>query len=220
MFSSTSEQFFSDYQYNPTPLSILNYTDYSNNNYNSSFIIFFYFKIFIIVYLFLVSSYQPSSSLIPLQDQTVSTIKIHINPFFRPHSSNQTNESLSEIKQQQQHNSSVSSRNRSRSRSPPTDRQLIISSNKKKENRQNRKAQRKKFRQEKELMCKKQLSTKSKHSRSSPDRWEHKDEKLKRLYKKYSNEDPFTQWKPLLLKDCFELYEYAFEKYYGTSINN
>jgi len=194
---------------------------------------------FIIIYLFLVSLYQPSSSLIPLQEQTVSTIKIHVNPFFRLHSSNRTNESSSEIKQEQQnnpsteieqqqnnpspeikqqqkqHNSSLSSR--SRSRSPPINRKVNKSSNKKRQERRNRAARREKFRKEKELIFKKQSSTKSKQHPSSPYRWEHKEEKLERLYKEYSSEDAFKEWKPLVLKDCFELYEYAFEKYYQTS---
>jgi len=222
MFSTTNEQFYHDYQYNPTPIPILNYPNYSTNNHDSSSIIF-NFNIFFIVYLFLVTDnyipYQSSSLLIPSQEPMVSTIKIHINPFFRLHSSNQTNQLSSEI--EQKHNSLLSSRNRSRS--PPINRQVKISSNKKRQERQYRKAQRKKFIQEKELIFKNRSSflfTKSKHYPSSPDRWEHKEEKLQRLYKQYSNEDTFKQWKPLLLKDCFELYQHAFDKYYGKSIDN
>jgi len=40
LFSTTTEQFYHDYQYNPTPIPILNYPEYSPNNYNRSFIIF------------------------------------------------------------------------------------------------------------------------------------------------------------------------------------
>jgi hypothetical protein len=38
--TTTTEQIYHDYQYNPTPISILNYSEYSPNNYNRSFIIF------------------------------------------------------------------------------------------------------------------------------------------------------------------------------------
>jgi len=34
LFSTTTEQFYHDYQYNPTLIPILNYPEYSSNNYN------------------------------------------------------------------------------------------------------------------------------------------------------------------------------------------
>jgi hypothetical protein len=64
------------------------------------------------------------------------------------------------------------------------------------------------------------LLSKPKHHRSTPDRWEHKDEQLHRLYEEYSTEDTYKQWKPLLLKQCFELYRYAFDKHHGISVDN
>ncbi len=152
---------------------------------------------------------------VPAQEQIVSTIKIHINPYFKPHSLNQIHESSSsEINQQSEHNSSSSP-----SRSSSIDRQVTKSSNKKRRKRQNRKVRREKFIQQKELIFKNRSSlfSKSKQLRSSPDRWEHKEEKLARLYKQYSTEETFKHWKPLLLKDCFELYEYAFKKHYETA---
>lgn len=211
---------------------------------------FFYFNFSMITYFFLVFPYQPSSSLIPSQNQTASTVKIFINPFFRLPATNQSNKLSSETKQQ--HDSSLLSRSRSESRSPsrspPTDQPRKKPSNKKQRNprkrkvlqtklrqekepldkkqrnRQKRKALQTKFRQEKELLNKNQAllisSSKFKHCRSSFDRWEHKEEKLNRLFKEYSNEDTVTQWKPLSLKDYSELYEHAYNKYHETSHNN
>jgi hypothetical protein len=119
----------------------------------------------------------------------------------------------------QQHDSSLSSLSRSRSRSLSSDRQVIISSNKKSPEHLFRKSQREKFIQQKELIFKRQSSllfSKSKHRRSSSDRWEHKEEKLKRLYKEYSDEDSYKHWNPLLLEECFELCQYALDKYHET----
>jgi hypothetical protein len=149
------------------------------------------------------------------QEPMVSTIKIHINPFFQ---SNQMNKLSSEVKQREPNLSSSSSRSRTRSSS--TDRQVIISSTKTRQEHRNRKAQREKFIREKELIFKRQSSSisKSKHDHHlSSDRKESKEDKLKRLYNQYSDEDMFKNWKPLLLNDCFDLYQYAFEKYYRTS---
>ncbi len=116
----------------------------------------------------------------------------------------------------QQHDSSL---DRSRSRSLSSDGQVIITPNKKRPEHLFRKLQREKFIQEKELIFKRQSSllfSKSKHRRSSSDRWEHKEEKLKRLYKEYSDEDSYKHWNPLLLEECFELCQYALDKYHET----
>lgn len=187
-----------------------------------------------ILYLFIVVEdyipYQPVSPFIYPQEQISSTIKIHINPFFRPRLSNSTSESSSGIEKdgssfiKEQHNSSFSSRSRSRSRSrsPVPDRQLPLSLERKRQGRQFRKAQRQKFLEAKQLMFKRQSSliSKPKHRDSTPERWEHKDEELHRLYKEYSSEDTSKQWKPLLLGKCFELYRYAFDKYHKTSLDD
>ncbi|CAF1477367.1 unnamed protein product [Adineta steineri] len=123
---------------------------------------------------------------------TVNTIKIYINPFFKPRSSHHTSELTTEIKQPQ-HNLSVSSQSQSRSLS--SDRQVITSSNKESERYQRRKL-------------------KSKHRRASINRSEKKKDKLKRLYKEYSDENLYEHWKPLRTQQCSELYQYALDKYH------
>jgi hypothetical protein len=194
MFPSTTEQFYLGYQDNST--LTFNYSTYSTNDYNCEIV---FFKFLSILYLFLVSNDQTQSSLIIPHEQIIPTNKIYFNPFFKPRSLNPINE-LSPLK--------------NRSRSPSSDRKVIISSGNKLKRRQIRKEQREKLIQEKELLSKKQsaLILKHKRRRSSPDRWEHKVDKLKLLYTEYSSEDIYKQWKPLILKECFELYQYAFDK--------
>ncbi|CAF0735827.1 unnamed protein product [Rotaria sordida] len=212
MFSTTTEPFYCDYQCDSRSISVLGHTEYSTNDYN---------------FISNCTSYQHSSTLIYPQEPMANTTKILINPFFGSHSTNQTSESLSEVENkcptliEQQEKSSIPSRHRNRS--PPSNRQVITSSKKKSQERQKRKAQRTKFIQEKELIFKRQsslLSSKHKHSRSSSDRSENKKEKLKRLYKEYSNEDIDKQCKPLLLKEYYDLYQYAFDKYYRRFIDD
>ncbi|CAF1446681.1 unnamed protein product [Adineta steineri] len=124
---------------------------------------------------------------------TANTIKIHINPFFKPRSSHHTSETSTKI-EQPQHNLSVSSQSQSRSSS--SDRQFITSSNK----------------ESKVVIQRKQLT--SKHRRASIDRSEKKKDKLKRLYKEYSDENLYEHWKPLRTQQCSELYQYALDKYH------
>ncbi|CAF1289260.1 unnamed protein product [Adineta steineri] len=131
----TTDQLYYNYQYNANLTPNLNY---STTNYN----------------LF-------NHDLLYSQEPTVNTIKIYINPFFKPRSSHHTSELSTEIKQPQ-HNLSKSSRSQSSSLS--SDRQVITSSNKESERYQRRKL-------------------KSKHRRASIDRSEKKKDKLKRLYK-------------------------------------
>ncbi|CAF0977423.1 unnamed protein product [Adineta steineri] len=164
----TTDQLYYNYQYDANSTSILNY---STNNYNLS-----------------------NNDLLYSQEPTVNTIKIHINPFFKPRSLYHTSESSIEI-EQPQHNLSVSSQSQSRSLS--SDRQVITSSNKESERYQRRKL-------------------KSKHRRTSIDRSEKKKDKLKRLYKEYSDENLYEHWKPLRTQQCSELYQYALDKYHET----
>jgi len=70
-------------------------------------------------------------------------------------------------------------------------------------------------------------SPKTKHRRqssiSSPERWEHNEEKMTRLFEQYTREENNInvqeEWHPLTLKDCRQLYEYAFERYQHQSLN-
>ncbi|CAF1231095.1 unnamed protein product [Adineta steineri] len=163
----TTNQLYYNYQYNANSTSILNY---SANNYN------------LFNHDFLYS-----------QEPTVNTIKIHINPFFKPRSSHHTSESSTDL-QQPQHNLSVPSRSQSRSLS--FDRQVITSTNK----------------ESKVVIQRKQL--KSKHRRTAIDRSEKKKDKLKRLYKEYSDENVYEHWKPLRTQQCSELCQYALDKYH------
>ncbi|CAF4197647.1 unnamed protein product [Adineta steineri] len=96
--------------------------------------------------------------------------------------------------EQSQHNLSVSSRSQSSSLS--SDRQVITSSNKK----------------SKVVIQRKQL--KLKHRRASIDRSDKKKDKLKRLYKEYSDENLYEHWKLLRTQQCSELYQYALDKYH------
>ncbi|CAF4195216.1 unnamed protein product [Adineta steineri] len=164
----TTDQLYYNYQYDANSTPILNY---STNNYN----------------LF-------NHDLLYSQEPTVNTIKIHINPFFKPRSSHHTSESSTEI-EQPQHNLSVYSRSHSRSLS--SDRQVIISSTNK---------------EAKVVIQKKQL--KSKHRRTSIDRSEKKKDKLKQSYKEYSDKNLYEHWKPLRTQQCSELYQYALDKYH------
>ncbi|CAF4277832.1 unnamed protein product [Adineta steineri] len=131
----TTDQLYYNYQYDANSTSILNY---STNSYN----------------LF-------NHDLLYSQEPTINTIKIHINPFFKPRSSYHTSEPSIEI-EQPQHNLSVYSRSHSRSLS--SDRQITTSSNK----------------ESKVVIQRKQ--SKAKHRRGSIDRSEKKKDKLKRLY--------------------------------------
>ncbi|CAF3647331.1 unnamed protein product [Adineta steineri] len=124
---------------------------------------------------------------------TVNTTNILINPFFKPRSSQHTSESSTEI-EQPQHNLSVYSQSQSSSLS--SDRHVITSSNK----------------EAKLVIQKKPL--KSKHRRASIDRSDKKKDKLKRLYKEYSDENLYEHWKPLRTQQCSELYQYALDKYH------
>ena len=231
MFPSTTDQFYYNNQYDTSSRPVLNYSEYTTNDYNSRLMIF-NFDIFLIVYLSIVPEdyipYQPITPFIYPQGQINNTIKIHVNPFFRPRLSNPTSESSSGIEKdgsssiEEQHSSSFSSRSRSRSRSPVPNRQLPLSVESKREVRQFRKAQRQKFLEAKQLMFERQSSliSKPKHRHSTPKRWERKDEELHRLYKEYSSEDTSKQWNPLVIKQCFELYRYAFDKYHKTSLDD
>ncbi|CAF1179864.1 unnamed protein product [Adineta steineri] len=127
------------------------------------------------------------------QEPTVNTTNILINPFFKPRSSQHTSESSTEI-EQPQHNLSVYSQSQSSSLS--SDRHVITSSNK----------------EAKLVIQKKPL--KSKHRRASIDRSDKKKDKLKRLYKEYSDENLYEHWKPLRTQQCSELYQYALDKYH------
>jgi hypothetical protein len=119
---------------------------------------------------------------------------------------------------------------KSRSRSPSSRRvviksndRLVITSNKQRRTRTrpSQKTQRQKLIYEKELISKKQSSLvfpRHKHERSLSDKWEHKDDKLKRLFDEYSNENIHKDWKPLTSRECQELYQYASDKYHEKSL--
>ncbi|CAF4330245.1 unnamed protein product [Rotaria magnacalcarata] len=212
-----------DYQYNSSSVSMFDYYQTPKDDYycklSSS-----NFETFINIDYFLVgsdyTSHQPSSTFIDLPEP--KTVKILINPFFRPKSTNRTSESSSEIEQHKQ-NTTKSARDRTRS-PPSSDRKVIVCSNKIQHGREKRKGKKEQFMEEKKLLFEKQSSSpsssKRKHYRSTSDRCEHKNDKLKRLYKQYSDEDQYTKWKPLLLEECSALYKYANDKYHRKSFHN
>ncbi|CAF4292033.1 unnamed protein product [Adineta steineri] len=173
--STLSNLYFNEYYYEPSTFSAYAtdqlYYNYQHNANSTSIL-----------------NYSTNS----YNQPTANTIKIHINPFFKPRSSYHTSESSTEI-EQPQHKLSVYSRSQSSSSS--SDRQVITSTNKESERCQRRKL-------------------KSKHRRTSIDRSEKKKDKLKRLYKEYSDENLYEHWKPLRTQQCSELYQYALDKYH------
>jgi len=58
------------------------------------------------------------------------------------------------------------------------------------------------------------------HHRSSSEQLKHKEDRLKRLFNEYSNEDIHREWKPLTFLESRELYEYAFDKHHKKSRSN
>ncbi|CAF4179481.1 unnamed protein product [Rotaria socialis] len=204
-----------DYQYNSSSVSMFDYYQTPTDDYHCR-LISSNFETFINIDYLLVGSdypsYQPSSTLIDLPEP--KTVKILINPFFRPKTTNRTSESSPEIEPHKQ-NTTKSARDRTRS-PPSSDRKVIVCSNKMQYGREKRKGKKEQFMEEKKLLFEKQSSSSSKrkHYRSTSDRREHKNDKLKLLYKQYSDEDQYTKWKPLLLEECLALYKYANDKYH------
>jgi len=193
--------------------------------------------------------YCPQSSLDYSNEQMISINISRDNPRFRPQSSARHSESSSsgveiiDDESTEEHSpnyqysnyrpeSPTSSESRSRS---PFSRRVIIRSNdqvvthsKRQRRRHPRRhprprQQQKQFMYEKNLMYKKRssvLSSKHKRPSRSTDRWEHKEEKLQRLFDEYSNENIHNEWNPLTQRDYQELYQYAMDKYKEKSRHN
>ena len=103
------------------------------------------------------------------------------------------------------HYSSLSSQ----SHSPSPDQQITIPSGKKAKRKAKRRSQRQRLIQEKELIFKQQslllLTAKSQYQDGMT---------LDELYKEYSSENTYQNWKPLSFDQSFELCQYALEKYH------
>ncbi len=65
-----------------------------------------------------------------------------------------------------------------------------------------------------------QPSSRDKSSRSSLERWKHREDRLKRLFDQYSSEGIHREWKPLTFLESRELYQYAFDRYQQTFLPN
>jgi len=215
---------YHDYHHKSRQISIMNSSDSSSSNHSVSND----YKQFSI-------HYSPQSSLDYPNEQTINIDIFNDNPFFKPQLSAQNSDSSSGVEiiiddesteehsSNYRHQSPTSSESRSRRVIIRSNDQVVTNSNRQRRRPPRRRSQRKQFMNEKKLMYKKRSSvlfSKHKRPRRSTDRWEHKEEKLKRLFDEYSNVIIDKEWNPLTRRDCQELYQYAFDKYQGKSRQN
>jgi hypothetical protein len=218
----------------------MNHSNYLTNNHSGKFIIirllFIYFYIGPVDYHHYSVQYRPQSSFIYPHEQMVNVNRINVNESFRPRSLTRVSESSSGIDSVDRESTETHSSNSeplviryhspssSSSASSSCSRRVVINStdqtvtisNKPRRRRRNSSKKGKKFPFEKNSIYKNQsleYSSKYKQHNSSSERWEHKEDRLKRLFDKYSSENIHREWKPLTFLESRELYQYASDKH-------